>query len=61
VAVIRPRRVGAVSVAVETLRRLALDTQLAHLGLTLCQVRAAIGVIVARMACRPLIWLPIAG
>jgi hypothetical protein len=54
VAVIRPRSVGAESVALETLRRLALDTQLAHLGLNYCQVRAAIGVTVARMAYRPL-------
>lgn len=49
VAVIRPRSVGAESVALETLRRLGLDTQLAHLGFNHRQVRGAIGVIVARL------------
>jgi transposase len=49
VEVIRPRSVGAEHVALETLRRLALDVKLAQLGFNRHQLSAAIGVIVARM------------
>jgi transposase len=49
VELIRPRSVGVEYVALEALRRLALDAKLSHLGFNRPQVSAAIGVIVARM------------
>lgn len=49
VEVIRPRSVGAESVALQALRQLALDAKLSQLGFHRHQLNAAIGVIVARM------------
>jgi transposase len=49
VEVIRPRSVGVEHVALETLRRLGLDVQLAQLGFNRHQLSAAIGVVVGRM------------